>query len=582
MTVLAAKLAKDTFIMTTYKLLLTSIISLALLSCSNEQQQILADATGLPGVELTDRVAINEKQLLNAEATVPPMCYTKTEQKHNPCYVCHQAYPESNNAKSQYRYNKLSDFGLQGGYLFSEEGTQNHWSNLFIDREQWVNNISDSAIIEYTNQDNYSDLANRLKKMGWQGYVPDLNNYQDPALAFDDKGFAKDNSGWVAFNYKPLPSTFWPTNGATDDVLIRLPAKFRQNKQQNNEAIYHLNLSLLELNIKQLPTISIYPINEKLLNRDINDDGMLSEMVQTLSRQPHYFGDATNISVTPQQFPKGTELMHSLRYLGIDEQDNITVSRRIKELRYMKKFKLLSEADIDNRFRRERKEKVEEELPYFVNHRDEGFENGYGWKVHAFIEDYNGELRPQSFEERMFCMGCHSAVGTTIDHTFSMARKVTGAKGWGYINLKGMKDAPSISEPGGEILNYLKRVSGGNEFRANQEIQQKWFNDDGSLKLDEISSSDVYQLITPSKERALKLNKAYTHIVRHQSYIYGRDPNIKPLKNVHKKVDESQAPLNIDARISGWDIRLDWNTPAKTSTKNHPDKYAKNSKPSQK
>ena len=163
-----------------------------------------------------------------------------------------------------------------------------------------------------------------------------------------------------------------------------------------------------------------------------------------------------------------------------------------------------------------------------------------------------------------------------------MARKVTGAKGWGYINLKGMKDAPSISEPGGEILNYLKRVSGGNEFRANQEIQQKWFNDDGSLKLDEISSSDVYQLITPSKERALKLNKAYTHIVRHQSYIYGRDPNIKPLKNVHKKVDESQAPLNIDARISGWDIRLDWNTSAKTSTKSHPAEYAKNSKPSQK
>ena len=197
--------------------------------------------------------------------------------------------------------------------------------------------------------------------------------------------------------------------------------------------------------------------------------------------------------------------------------------------------------------------------------------NGYGWKIHAFIEDYNGELRPQSFEERMFCMGCHSAVGTTIDHTFSLARKVTGAKGWGYINLKGMKDAPSISESGGEILNYLKRVSGGNEFRANQEIQQKWFNADGTLKLDEIASSDVYQLITPSKQRALKLNKAYTHIVRHQSYIYGRDPNIKPLQNVHKHVDESQTPLSIDARVSGWDIRLDWDatTHANKETSQH-------------
>ena len=28
--------------------------------------------------------------LYNAEGVVPPMCYTRTEVKNNPCYVCHQ------------------------------------------------------------------------------------------------------------------------------------------------------------------------------------------------------------------------------------------------------------------------------------------------------------------------------------------------------------------------------------------------------------------------------------------------------------------------------------------------------------
>ena len=26
----------------------------------------------------------------NREAVIPPMCYTRTEGRHNPCYVCHQ------------------------------------------------------------------------------------------------------------------------------------------------------------------------------------------------------------------------------------------------------------------------------------------------------------------------------------------------------------------------------------------------------------------------------------------------------------------------------------------------------------
>lgn len=519
----------------------------------------------LPEVEQRYRTPVNNLRLLNNEATVPPMCYTQTEQKHNPCYVCHQAYP----AKAhEYRYNKLSDFGLQGEYLFSEVGLNNHWTNLFVDRSQWINQISDKAIITYVNQENYSGLAMQLRSSGFNGYIPDLANFNQGSAAFDSTGLAKDGSGWVAFNYKPLPSTFWPTNGATDDVLIRLPEKFRRLNNTFNRDIYYLNLSLVETNIKQLSYIDIFPINEIALQIDVNNDGQLSQRVTKLKRSDKYLGDASDVALKPQQFPKGTEFLHSVRYLGVSQTGEITTPPRMKELRYMKKYKELSEADIDNRYRRERKEKIEEELPYFINLGDRGMDNGFGWQLQGFIEDYKGQLRPQSFEETLFCMGCHSAVGTTIDHTFSFARKITGAKGWGYINLKGMRDAPSIAEPGGEILNYLKRVGGGNEFRQNNEIYERWFNNDGSLNINAIENADVYQLITPSVERALQLNKAYTHIVRHQSFIFGRDPTVKPSHNVFKTIDESTTPLPYQHRVMAWDIRLDWSAAQSTGNTN--------------
>ena len=122
-------------------------------------------------------------------------------------------------------------------------------------------------------------------------------------------------------------------------------------------------------------------------------------------------------------------------------------------------------------------------------------------------------------------MGCHAAIGTTIDQTFSFPRKVTGRDGWGYINLKGMVDAPNKGQTEGEILQYLRLNGGGNEFRENDEMTAKWYNSDGSLNEEKVKRADVYELITPTAERAMELNKAYTYIVRHQSYSKGRDAN---------------------------------------------------------
>ena len=208
--------------------------------------------------------------------------------------------------------------------------------------------------------------------------------------------------------------------------------------------------------------------------------------------------------------------------------------------------------------KQERKEKLDEQLPSFIRVKDRGFNNKFGWLIQGYIEDYNGELRPQSYEETSFCMGCHSAIGTTIDQTFAFPRKVTGKAGWGYINLKGMKDSPSKGQQEGEILQYLQVNGGGNEFRENTEMFKKWYKSDGTVNKEKVKNADVFQLITPSKQRAYDLNKAYTQIVRTQSYIHGRDANISPAINVHKTIDESVAPLKAEYRLDGWDIRLDW------------------------
>lgn len=522
-------------------------------ACQKDSERAL-----LPEVSTQQRTEVSTTGLLNEEATIPPQCYTETNGIHNPCYVCHQNYDRKIS-----RINQLDDGGLQGTYLFSDIGVKNHWENLFVNREVWIESISDENILAYVNQDNYHALPDKLKSANWQGFIPDLKNYASAKAAFDEHGLAIDGSNWVAFNYKPLPSTFWPTNGSTDDVLIRLPKAFREINGVFSESVYFLNLSILEMTIKDLASITIIPIDEHEIKTDVDNNGKLNIASEIKLNPKFYLGDASTIPVTFQQFPLGTEFMHSVRYVGIDTNGDISVSPRMKELRYMRKNTLLSESQISGNYTRERKEKLEGELPVFVNYADDGLSNGYGWILQAFIEDYDGSLRPQNHEEMNFCMGCHSAIGSTLDHTFSFGRKVTGERGWSYINLKGMYDAPSISSDKNEILEYFERAGGGNEFRANEEIIEKWFKHDGTPDTEKVMAADVYSLITPSYERALKLNKAYSHIVRRQSFIYGRDATWLPPVNVKREVDENIQPLKYEHRYLGWDIRLNWKNAAK-------------------
>ena len=496
----------------------------------------------------------------NPEAIIPPQCYTQTAGTHNPCYVCHQN-------KQPQRENTMQDGELQLAYSFSDVGMTNHWKNLFEDRSAQVDAISDAEILAWVNSENYSGLAEKLQQADFQGWIPDLQNLHLGADAFDTFGFAKDGSHWVAFNYKPLPSTFWPTNGATDDVMIRLPTAFRtlENGEYSVD-VYRANLALVEANVKMLDEISSLPVDERIVKSDLDQNGTLN-ITQQIRDTSSYVGAAKKAYKEASLYPNGTQFLHTVRYLGFDEDHRIVPSRRIKEIRYMRKWKTYSRLVYARHYELEGFEKEIGNLPGYAYLGDHGLDNGFGWSLQGFIENRKGELRVATYEENLFCMGCHTSIGSTIDKTFSFPRKVDGAEGWGYINLVGMPDAPNQGELEGEIATYLKRVGGGGEFRSNPEMWQRWFNEAGQLDEEAVASAtDVYTLITPSRERAMLLNKAYKTIVDTQDYLYGRDATWIPPNNVYEHIDNNTAPTLPDTLFHEWDIRLDWSAVDSTAS----------------
>ncbi|WP_417678281.1 hypothetical protein [Roseibium sp.] len=534
-------------------------LSIAMLACLGAAAAAIAATLNLEGMTteeiMTARPSSTELaragRIYNPEAPVPPQCYTRIEGKFNPCYVCHQ------NNDDPKRPNFMQDGSLQQAYEFSEAGLTNHHVNLFVDRSEAVAAISDEEILAYVGEDNYSPLPARLEARNWTGFVPDLADYAEGAKAFDEHGHARDGSGWVAFNYKPQPSTFWPTNGSTDDVLIRLPEAFRSYADGNpSRDIYTANLALLEIAFQDLQSVTLPDVDEEKIGADIDGNGTLGRTGKILRRDT-YLGAADGEPLTRMTYPQGTEFMHSVRYVGVDG-DEIVIPKRMKELRYMVKTRKLTLSEARSRYGNELQEKIDENLPRYIDLGDRGMDTGFGWTMVGFIEDADGHLRPQTNEEQFFCRGCHASVGANIDQTWAFPRKKRGADGWGYIDYRAMTDAPNKGEEVGEILTYLKRVGGGDEFRSNTEMLERWFSEDGTVNEEAVAGKSVYDLITPSPERALMLDKAYRTIVAGQTFVYGRDATVVPPKNVHARIDEATAPTLPRELRFPHDIRLDW------------------------
>ncbi len=494
--------------------------------------------------------------LSNAEAVVPPQCYTRTEALNNPCYVCHQDSIDG-------RENVMNDADLQEAYSFSDVGMTNHWKNLFEDRSARTAKISDEEILEWIAADNYSELPSRLREAGFGGWIPDLKNLHLGDGAFDEQGFAKDGSQWVAFSYKPFPSTFWPTNGSTDDVMIRLPAAYRTDKSGKPSAdVYKANLAILEANIKGTDRIGCLPVDETAIGKDLDGDGKPG-IAREIAKAGGWVGAAEGLPMERHLYPEGVEFLHTVRYVGVGGEGEIGPSARMKEVRYSKKAKAYSKPMYARKYALEAMEKEAGNLPAYYDLGHHGLDNGNGWALHGFIEDRKGRLRAMTYEENFSCMGCHNSVGSTIDKTFAFPRKMDGAAGWGYLDLKGMPDAPNKGESVGEIATYLARAGGGSEFRNNDEMAAKWYRPNGTVDHEKLKEAkDVYDLIAPSPGRALALNKAYKTIVEDQDFIYGKDPVLVPPKNVYDKIDNESSPTLPADRIFKWNILLDWDAAA--------------------
>ncbi|MDG6777110.1 hypothetical protein QCB44_00165 [Thiomicrorhabdus sp. zzn3] len=495
----------------------------------------------------------------NPYAYIPSQCYTKTKfdnKVNNPCFSCHTVGQEPN-------YIDDSEFQLLAD--FRSTTRKNPWTNLFKDRSDKVDKMTDDEISQYVNQTNYFtkegkiELAERLHKLPeawdfdgngkWDGFTPDCY------FNFDNEGYDRDPSGndtgWRAFAYSPFLGTFWPTNGSTDDVLIRLPEAMRQDEQGNySRAVYHLNLSIV-LAMIQRKNIAIPETDEKIYDVDLNKNGQLDMATEVVydwapldKRYMHYVGKAKKLQAEAKLhlaaglYPEGTEFLHSVRYLALNENGQVTLSPRLKELRYAKKQFWNTYFQLKNAALSEIKEAHDfpDRLRRVKGDAEFGLSNGVGWLYQGFIENSEGKLRPQNYEETLNCIGCHSGIGITTDSSFAFPRKLDTShyqEGWYHWTQKGLAGLkePKFKDGTYQYTEYLLNNHSANEFRDNDEVVAKFYNADGSIKEAEIKTlhNDIGHLLLPSAERALMLNKAYKVIVEEQSYIYGRDPHIKPV-----------------------------------------------------
>lgn len=517
-------------------------------------------------------VDLHSTTLSNPTAYIPAQCYTRTEDKagtaHNPCYTCH--------VRSRAPH-YINDQDLQMEYAFPGPALKNPWTNLFVDRSVAVEAAASAPeeILAYVRRDNYfsEDGAITLARtLGgglpggwdadgdgvWGGFIP------DSYFNFDDAGFdigPDGPTGWRAFAYQPLPGAFWPTNGSTDDVLIRLPEPYRQAIDgAYSPGIYALNLAIVEALITRRD-VAIAPTDEAALGADLDRDGALATAERVAFAFAPLKGETMRwvgaAGALPEDeaplaaglYPLGTEFLHTVRYLDPVE-GGVALAARMKEVRYMRKTRWLTYFDREDGSLAEAKEREDfpDRIALFDGDAEYGVSNGTGWRLQGFIEDADGDLRPQSFEETVFCMGCHGGIGVNDDDTFAFPRKLDASAfqgGWSHwtqgTGLRGVSElVRADGQP--EYAHYLRVNGAGDELRGNRALIARWIGEDGVLDPEDAAlfRHDIAELLYPAQDRAIRLNAAYREIVREQSFIKGRDSTWTPQQNVHKAVEQGQ------------------------------------------
>lgn len=477
----------------------------------------------------------------NESAYIPPQCYVDVSNGDNTCFACHV------NSKVP---NFVNDQDTQLSYTFPEYALRNRWENAFVDRSQVVKNIPDQDVQDYISKSNYTEQDNILLSKEyldslsgydlngngvWDGWVPDAFFY------IDNEGFDRNPvggyTGWRSFLYMPLPGLFVPSSGSFGDALIRLPAAFQSDTSgEFSIDIYKLNLSILESLIKQRD-IAIDLVNESSVGVDLDRNGVIGDAEKIRFIQNRNDGSGMrfvglagvlqsegDVRLAAGLYPVGTEFIHSLRYL--DYQDGkIVPAERMKELRYSKK---IGWVDVDEqRIFAERealeRERFPDQLNPLLGNIETGVYNGLGWRLQAFIEDENGALRPQTEEEHLFCVGCHSALGVLVDGTFSFHRK---------LDPKSPFETWSHWSQGG--LDYVRA------YLEQDELYSKYRKVNDRVidyEMDDQSAGDL----EPEYRAGISMNKAYWLIVQEQSFNKGRDSNYHSASNLLREVKKNES-----------------------------------------
>ncbi len=528
--------------------------------------------------------SLDERILKNETPHIVAQCYTKTTDSagrfYNPCYTCHTRSEPPN---------YVNDADLQLTFSFPAPAEENPWKNLYKDRRAAIAAISDAEIRDFIRQSNYLDaegriipaqrLANPPREWDynddgrWDGFIPDAY------FRFDEEGFDLDPTGrptgWRAFAYYPFPGTFWPTNGSTDDVLIRLAEPFRRNLNgEFDRTVYKTNLAIVESLIRRRD-IPIEPVDEAALGGiDLDGDGVIGtasrvryDWAPRAGRLMWFVGQALaeqragRVHLAAGLYPEGTEFLHSVRYVDVDEDGDNRLSARMKELRHAIKRYWMTYAELDTLQAAEFKEKHDfpDRIRVFRGNLETGLSNGQGWVYSALIEDREGQLRPQSYEELAFCIGCHGGIGATTDSSFAFPRRLgpdSFQGGWFHWSQRSLDGIPEPVRRDGEpeYAFYLKTNGAGDEFRLNREVQARFFDAKGRLKPEMLARlrQDISVLLYASPRRAMQLNKAYHIIVKEQSFNEGRDPVLETAGlSVHPWVDR-HTPTGVQETLLGY------------------------------
>lgn len=448
----------------------------------------------------------------NPYAHVPAQCHIETSAgTQNACQYCHNngLYLEgmANNPQAGLADNignLQTDYSFMPYDATAPLATINRWENTLHpdrllaavralgqdpaswDMQAWVreDNWSAAYALRGGNQKYWlSGVAN-----DWRLF-PALDPADLPARSDgfvrsgkEQSGFFRDDHGWItgwrAVNFMPY-GIFTPMTGSVSGIYIRLPELFMKNAAGAFDlATYASNLDLVEKAIQ---------------NRLVSGE--------------RFAGQASDQPLEKGVYPVGTEFAHPLHYVDVAADGaNPAISpfpgaraKRVKEIRYMVKWQ-------DYRHYQFRPGDKSEAQSIYGNDAQGWIDNGAGWYLAGWIEDGMGVLRAQRREEMAQCLGCHSAVrkaefptftsGTsnTVDSTWAMPRKFSGAAGWREMNYLGYvadRTAASSATPGsatsgdpvnrrmnkGEFRHFLETVVGASLYGDMPAAMDRFFAD---------------------------------------------------------------------------------------------------------